>query len=141
MKIAIVTNDEITISQHFGRAKKYAVITIEEGKIIKTEFRDKIGHQQFKIEEKNIHLAEHHHEHQPDERGRGLGKHSAEKHRRMFENIKDCDVLLARGMGRGAYIGLQETGLRPILTDIENIILAAEAVIENTIINYEDRLH
>ena len=32
MKIAFITDDEKTISQHFGRAPYYLVITVEDGK-------------------------------------------------------------------------------------------------------------
>ena len=34
MKIAAVTEDNITISQHFGRAPFYVVVTVENGKIV-----------------------------------------------------------------------------------------------------------
>ena len=35
MKIAVITDDEKTISQHFGRAPYYMVFTIEDGHIIR----------------------------------------------------------------------------------------------------------
>ena len=47
MKIAVITDDGKTISQHFGRAPYYLVLTIEEGKIVSREMRDKMGHNQF----------------------------------------------------------------------------------------------
>jgi hypothetical protein len=34
MKIAAITDDGITISQHFGRAPYYMVLTIENGEIL-----------------------------------------------------------------------------------------------------------
>jgi len=37
MKIAAVSDDEITISQHFGRAPFYIVVTVEDGKIVNME--------------------------------------------------------------------------------------------------------
>jgi predicted Fe-Mo cluster-binding NifX family protein len=136
MKIAAVTDDGITISQHFGRASKYAVITVEEGKIVNRELRDKVGHHEFSREEQNRG-----HEHHNDPRGRGFGRHSADKHKRMFANIMDCEVVLARGMGRGAYQGLQQSNLKPILTDIADIESAVQAVIEGTIIDHLESLH
>lgn len=136
MKIAAVTDDGVTISQHFGQAGKYAVITVEEGKIVGRELRDKVGHRQFSREEKNRG-----HEHHSDPRGRGFGRHSADKHQRMFANILDCEVMLARGMGRGAYLGLQQSNLRPILTDIVDIESAVQAVIEGTIVDHVESLH
>jgi len=59
----------------------------------------------------------------------------------MFENITDCDVLLGRGMGRGAQLGLQQIGLKPILTDIAEIDEAVQAVIDGTIVDNPDRVH
>ncbi len=34
MKIAAVSEDGVTISQHFGRAPFYVVVTVEDGKIV-----------------------------------------------------------------------------------------------------------
>ena len=44
MKIAVVTDDERTISRHFGRAPYYLVVTIDAGKVIGRELRDKANH-------------------------------------------------------------------------------------------------
>ena len=43
MKNAIITDNGKTISQHFGRASHYMVVTLDEGKIIDRHMRDKIG--------------------------------------------------------------------------------------------------
>ena len=48
MKIAFVTDDGMTITQHFGRAGKYLVVEIEDGKEISRELRDKFGHTHFR---------------------------------------------------------------------------------------------
>jgi len=47
MKIAAITDDGVTISQHFGRAPYYAVLTVEEGRVVRRELREKPGHRQF----------------------------------------------------------------------------------------------
>jgi predicted Fe-Mo cluster-binding NifX family protein len=135
MKIAAVTDDGTTISAHFGRATKYAVLTVEDGRIIARELRDKAGHRDFE------HEVSHGHGHHDDARGRGFGEHAGEKHRLMFEAIPDCQMLLARGMGQGAYQGLQQRGIRPILTEILDIDTAVQAVIDGTIEDHPERLH
>jgi predicted Fe-Mo cluster-binding NifX family protein len=135
MKIASVTDDGKTISPHFGRATKYVVLTVEGDLITTREVRDKVGHRDFQKE------GSHNHKHHDDPRGRGFGTHSAEKHRRMFANIADCQVLLARGMGQGAYQGLQQAGIRPVLTDIPDIDLAVQAVMDESIEDHTERLH
>jgi predicted Fe-Mo cluster-binding NifX family protein len=135
MKIAAVTDDEKTISPHFGRATKYVVLTVDDDQIIARELREKAGHRDFK------HEGSHNHEHHDHAHGRGYGKRAEEKHKRMFEAILDCQVLLARGMGRGAYQGLHQNGIRPILTDIAGIDTAALAVIDGSIEDHTERLH
>lgn len=150
MKIAAVTDDGKIISAHFGRATKYAVYTVEDGQIGSQELRNKLGHRDFAKDEQHSHDGDHIHVHQHDDdhdhdhhhgNGHGHGKHSAEKHRRMFAAITDCDILLARGMGQGAYIGLEQAAIKPIITDIADVETAVNAVVENTIVNHTERLH
>ena len=51
MKIAAISDDGATISQHFGRAALYVVVTVEDGKIVSTETRSKLGHHSFSGQE------------------------------------------------------------------------------------------
>ena len=44
MKIALVTENENEISQHFGRAPFYMVVNVEDGKITQKEMRARTGH-------------------------------------------------------------------------------------------------
>lgn len=136
MKIALVTDDNETISPHFGRAKKYSVLTLEDGQITARELREKANHQDFQREG-----LEGKHEHHDDPRGRGYGRHSEEKHSRMFATINDCQMLIARGMGQGAYNGLQQMGIKPIITDIPEIDQAVQEVIDERIVDHPERLH
>jgi predicted Fe-Mo cluster-binding NifX family protein len=96
MKIAAVSEDGVTISQHFGRAPFYVVVTVEGGKIVSHETRDKMGHTQFSGEHEE-------HTHGDDPRGHGFDPAAQDRHARMVVTIADCEVLLARGMGAGAY--------------------------------------
>jgi len=98
MKIAVVTEDGNTISQHFGRAPYYQVLTIEDGKIVHKEQRDKAGHSTFAGHDEE-HLA-------PGER-HGFDAGAQARHASMMGNIIDCQVLIARGMGWGAYESLK----------------------------------
>lgn len=139
MKIAVVTDDQTTISRHFGRAQYYLVFTVEGGQVIRKELRDKLGHDQFRQEHRE---QEHHeHKHQDHERGHGYGRHSQEKHSRMMANIQDCQVLLCGGMGMGAYESLQRIGVSPILTDVKEIDTAVQAYLAGNLMDQRDRLH
>lgn len=136
MKIAVVTNDEKTISAHLGRAAKYVIFSVENGEIADRDVREKVAHRQFAEKDQTASYR-----HGEDAKGRGLGKHAKERHKRMFANIMDCDIILARGMGKGAQLGLQQVGLKPILTEISEIDAAVKAVIDGTIVDQPDRVH
>lgn len=135
MKIAAVSEDGITISQHFGRAPFYVVVTVEDGRIVAREQRAKLGHGHFAGESHREHGSE------SDPRGHGFDSAAQDRHARMAAVIADCDVLLARGMGAGAYYSMEKAGIRPILTDIVRIDEAVQAVISGEIIDHKERLH
>ena len=50
MKIAAVSDEGVTISQHFGRAPFYVVVTVEAGQVFASEKRYKVGHVHFAAE-------------------------------------------------------------------------------------------
>ncbi len=135
MKVAAITDDEKTISQHFGRAPYYMVATIENGRIVQRERRDKLGHMHFANEP---HGAE---AHGSDPRGHGFDPAAQDRHARMAAAIADCDVLLCRGMGAGAYESMKQAGIRPIVTDIAGIDEAIQAYLDGQIVDRVDRLH
>lgn len=135
MKIAVITDDGRTISQHFGRAPYYMVLTVEDGSIVEREMRDKVGHAQFHSE------GHEHHEHNESGGKHGYGSVAKDRHTRMAGSIADCQVLLCRGMGMGAYENMQSRGIRPVVTDIASIEEAVVAYVEGKIVDHVDRLH
>jgi predicted Fe-Mo cluster-binding NifX family protein len=131
MKIAVITDDGKTISQHFGRAPYYMVFSIEEGKIVDRELRDKLGHNQFSA----IGPEEHHHEQH------GLDETAHNKHSQMAGSIADCQALLCGGMGMGAYESMRRLNIRPIVTDLRDIEAAVQAYLDGTLIDHTEKLH
>jgi predicted Fe-Mo cluster-binding NifX family protein len=132
MKIAVITDDERTISQHFGRAAYYIVVTIEDGKIVSRERRDKMGHAHFSNEP-----------HHADEPGHahGFGPQAHNRHLQMADAIADCEALLCGGMGRGAYESMQARNIKPVVTDISLIDEAALAYAQGKIVDRVEKLH
>ncbi len=130
INIAVVTDDGLTISQHFGRAKFYEVLFVENGIVVKRERREKIGHHNFAHEEHHHSGTQH-----------GLDESSHNKHISMAEAIKDCQILLARGMGNGAYQSMLQLHIKPVVTDITTIDEAVQAVIAGTILDHTEKLH
>lgn len=133
MKIAVITDDGKLISQHFGRARFYSVFTIEDGKVVHNEMRDKLGHNQFAGGE---HHEEHHHgaEH-------GLDPTSHDRHVQMAGSISDCEALICGGMGMGAYESMRRMNIRPIVTDLRDIRAAVQAYIDEKIEDHTEKLH
>lgn len=142
VKIAAVTDDGKTISMHFGRARYYNVITIADGEIVGQEMREKAGHHNLAHlhDHDNGHGHEHgHHEH--GDGGHGFGQGAADRHAQMIAAITDCEVVLVRGMGRGAYMAIEQANITPIVTDIESIDDAVQAYLSGGIIDHTERLH
>ena len=132
MKIAAISEDGTIISQHFGRAPLYVVVTVEDGKIVSKETRAKTGHHTFAVH------------HQPDlgpgER-HGYDAGSQVRHASMAESIADCQVLIAGGMGWGAYESLKSYNIEPVVTDVKTIEEAVKLYLEGKLLNLMERLH
>ncbi|HUI08194.1 MAG TPA: DUF134 domain-containing protein [Verrucomicrobiae bacterium] len=125
MKIAAVTDDEKTISPHFGRACGFVILTVENGKVIDRETRrrqngcDGQGHEQA-------------HDHGVEQAGHHCGE--------LVELIADCAVVLVCRMGGGMYRRLQAAGIRPVFTELMNIDEAVRALLEGTLSASEPNL-
>lgn len=132
MKIAAISDDGINISQHFGRASLYVVVTEKNGKITGKESRAKVGHNSFaSLEQHNLNPRQRH----------GYDVASQNKHARMAEAISDCQVLLAGGMGWGAYGSMQSYKIKPVVTDVSNIDKAVKLYLSGRLENLIERLH
>jgi predicted Fe-Mo cluster-binding NifX family protein len=132
MKIAAISEDGTTVSQHFGRAPYYLVVTVEDGKVVSREKRDKAGHHTF--------AAGQHPDTAPGER-HGYDAGAQSRHATMAQSIGDCQVLIAGGMGWGAYESLKSRGIETIVTDVENIEEAVRLHVEGKLTNLMERLH
>jgi predicted Fe-Mo cluster-binding NifX family protein len=132
MKIAVISEDGTTISQHFGRAPLYVVLTVENGKVTGKETRAKAGHHTF--------ASGQHPETAPGER-HGYDAGAQSRHAQMAQSIDDCQVLIAGGMGWGAYDSLKSRGIETVVTDVENIEEAVELYLRGNLPNLMERLH
>ena len=135
-KVAAITDDGKTISQHFGRAMYYEVLTLENGSVTERERREKPAHQ--------------HHQHHQDpgvvqlhaESGPAApGAEVVDTHGAMVAPIRDCEVLISRGMGLGAYESLRGAGLQPIITDVRDIDEAVRQLLSGELADHPERLH
>ncbi len=131
MRIAAVSDDGVTISQHFGRATQYVVVSVEDGKVTGKETRSKTGHHSF---------AAHHEDTPPGER-HGYDAGAQTRHASMMETISDCQVLIAGGMGWGAQEALKNRGIEVVTTDLSNIDEAVKLYLQGKLANRIERLH
>jgi predicted Fe-Mo cluster-binding NifX family protein len=134
MKIAFVTDDGTTISQHFGRAQFYEVLTVEGGKVVARERREKMGHAHFAGSHEEQHGT------QVDER-HGFGAEAEGRHAKMAAAIGDCQYLVVGGMGAGAYESMKQAGISPLVTDMTVIDEALKAQLAGTLKDHTEYLH
>jgi predicted Fe-Mo cluster-binding NifX family protein len=134
MKIAVITDEGTTVSQHFGYAPYYMVYNVENNKITGSEKRDKAGHHN---------LGGGHHElHQGQGERHGFDAGAQTRHASMMDNVADCQVLIAGGMGWGAFEALKSRNIDVIITDVKKIDEAVKLFMENKLVNLrEERLH
>jgi len=132
-KIAIPTDDGITISQHFGRTLYFKVYEFEGKSIIGEELRSNTAHAG---EDGPRH--EHGHSHDHDcEHGGDCGEnghhedeqHVSNAHGRIFATLHDVDVILAGGMGRRIYNDLVAKGYQIYTTNATTVDDALKAFI------------
>lgn len=135
MKIAVASDDGITVNQHFGKAPYYVVATVENGNVVSKETRAKAGHHTFAA-------AHHNEEDHVDAQGRhGYSEAAACRHAEIAQAILDCDALICGGMGWGAYESMKSYNIEAIVTDKTSIDDAIASHLAGTLTNLMDRLH
>jgi predicted Fe-Mo cluster-binding NifX family protein len=131
VKIAIATDDGKTVSAHFGRATHFLVVTIEQGQVMGREMREKWHHGQNET---------HHHAEIPGQ-PHGFDPASQDRHARMGGVIEDCEAMLCRGMGTGAYSSMQSMNIRPLLIEVADVDQAISAYADGSLADHPERLH
>ena len=135
--IAIVTDDGVTVSSHFGRSRFYEVINLADGKVVKRERREKAGHHTFaEGEAEHEHDQEHEHRHE-----HGHGESHERRHQTMVSPILDCRAVIVRGMGQGAVDHLRSANLIPVLTNLHTIDEVISAIANGSLDHDPRRIH
>jgi predicted Fe-Mo cluster-binding NifX family protein len=136
MKAAIVTDDGRTVSQHFGRAAYYLVVELAGGRAAgelrprHTRHAAGAGH--------HDHGHEHGHQHG---QGHGAGPEAAARHAAMAQQIGDCQILVAGGMGRGAVQAMEAAGIKVVLTELSEISEVLGALAAGELTDRRERMH
>jgi predicted Fe-Mo cluster-binding NifX family protein len=96
MKIAIASDDGKTIASHFGRTRGFVIVEAADGKIVNSEYRPNTftGHATGAEGESQV----------------------ADRHGPILSALADCQVVVARGMGRRIYDDLAGAGIEVFVT-------------------------
>jgi predicted Fe-Mo cluster-binding NifX family protein len=120
-KIAFPTDDGETISKHLGQARFFQVVTLHNEQVQSSERREKAAHS-----------------HQGREHDHAAGLHPGQA---MIDVIRDCQVLIAGGMGQPMYNRATASGLVVILTGEDRIVEALEAFQQGNLSSDMRRVH
>ncbi|UCF71241.1 MAG: iron-molybdenum cofactor biosynthesis protein [candidate division WOR-3 bacterium] len=104
-KVAVASDDEVTIAPHFGRTRGFVVFDIEDKKPIRMAYLPNTftGHV----------------------RGMNGTGHGSGHHHSILEALRDCKAVISQGMGRRIYADLKKAGI--------NVYVTSETQIENAI--------
>jgi len=130
VRVAVISDDGVNISQHLGRAPYAVVFAIEGGKVIAREERHKPGHHTF---------AAHSPELSPGGR-HGYDAGAEVRHDEIAQSIADCQVVIAGRMGWGVYESLKARNIEPIATDVKEIDKAVELYLTGKLSHLKERL-
>lgn len=106
MKVAIATDDGLTVADHVGRCEGFVVCTIEHGRLMGQEYR--------------ANLFTHHQHHEVS------GSESLHDHSGIISGLGDCSTIIARGMGMRFRQDLARAGKELCLTSEAIILVALE---------------
>ena len=138
MKIAAVSENGTTISQHFGGAPLYIVMTVENGKVVSKERRVRGAQNTCACHGSSQSSC---HDEHTGHGAHGSDAESQTKHAIMADALADCQVILAGGMGYGAYASLKSRNLEAIITDEEYIDDAVSLFLNGKLVNLMEQLH
>jgi len=118
MRIAIASDDERNIAEHFGRTRGFLVGDLEHGALQAPEYRLNTftGHA----------------------RGLAGAAHEVDRHGPIVSALKDCQVVISRGMGRRMYDDLKRAGVEVYVTEETECARAVELYASGALVDRPD---
>ncbi len=104
MRIAVSTDDGISICGHLGRVSKFFIYEVEGDKVVSRELREVTP-----VHGPNDH---HHHNHNHDHNH----NHHHDGHGTLISSLLDCSAVITNGMGGGMVAALENAGMDPVIT-------------------------
>jgi predicted Fe-Mo cluster-binding NifX family protein len=100
MRIAVASDDGITISEHFGRSEGFIIFDVTDNLATRVEKRTNTNH----------------HEHAQGDCEHHNHEESHHSHESFLTALHDCQAVICRGMGRRAVMDLASKGIKPVIT-------------------------
>ena len=123
MKIAVATDDGCNIAADLEHAAYYAVLTVDEGRIVHRELRDRLPQGWYQA----TGHVEHH--------GPYLARpETAHRHDPLTDPISDCQVVVAANMPDEVRQRFEAINIWPIVTEISPIDAAVQAFVSGQLI-------
>jgi len=119
MKVAIASDDERTISSHFGQTRGFVVFEVEGREVKNREYRPNTftGHA----------------------RGLESAGHEIDRHGPILSALSDCKAVLSHGMGRRIYDDLKGAGIEAFITDEMEVQKAIDLYLNGELIDLPER--
>jgi predicted Fe-Mo cluster-binding NifX family protein len=117
-KVAVATVDGKILASHFGSAPLFVVYTVKKGKVLDEEFRVNRRECTRSIEDTQAGCWE-----------------------LMEELLPDVRVVICRGMGENAYVGMLRRDVLPVTTDEEKAQDAVTAYLKDQLEDNPQRVH
>lgn len=126
MKIAVATDNGLTLTGHVGRCEMFVVFETIKDKILNSEKR---------MNNFTLHRIEgHNHTHS------STGKnHHIKSHSRLVSGLQDCSYLICSSCGPGLVSDLMSSGIRIILTEEMETEKAVKLLIEGKLVSEPER--
>ena len=99
MKIAVPTNDGLSIAEHFGRSAGFLLFETENGQITSRQMKENTAQ----------------HTHAQSSCGNQAESAGAHDHTTIVTALAGCDVVICAGMGRRAADALKQAGVREVI--------------------------
>ncbi|MEW6685925.1 MAG: NifB/NifX family molybdenum-iron cluster-binding protein [Candidatus Edwardsbacteria bacterium] len=119
MKIAIASDDEKTISSHFGRTRGFVVFEVEGREVKNQEYRP------------NTFTG-----HAGGLEGAG---HGVDRHGPIVSALSDCKAAISHGMGRRIYDDLKNAGIEVFVTDETDVRRTFDLYVQGGLTNHPER--
>jgi predicted Fe-Mo cluster-binding NifX family protein len=120
MKIAIPSNDNISVSAHFGRSRGFIVFDTTQQKILTDVYRENFV---------TGHMTGQHTEHS--------GEHS-HSHSGILDLLQDCEIIIAGGMGQRLYSDFMSANKKIFVTRESDARQAVKLFLGNQLDNNPD---